>query len=56
MLIPWNTDAPCYHFPWATIGLIILNVLLFGAIVAVDGEGFEDCAATSSGSSWRRFW
>jgi membrane associated rhomboid family serine protease len=42
MLIPWDTDAPCYHFPWATIGLIILNVLLFGALVAAEGEGFDE--------------
>lgn len=29
MLIPYNTDAPIYHFPWATIGLIVANCLLF---------------------------
>lgn len=27
-LIPIGTDAPVYHFPWGTIGLIALNVLL----------------------------
>ena len=29
MLIPYNTDAPLYYFPYATIGTIVLNVLLF---------------------------
>jgi membrane associated rhomboid family serine protease len=31
-LIPYATDAPIYHFPWATIGLIVLNVIAFGAL------------------------
>lgn len=31
MLIPINTDAPLYHFPYATIGLIIVNVVCFAA-------------------------
>jgi membrane associated rhomboid family serine protease len=42
MLIPWNTDAPIYHFPWATLGLIGINVAAFVGIVATQGEGFED--------------
>jgi membrane associated rhomboid family serine protease len=29
MIIPWGTDAPIYHRPFATIGMIALNVLLF---------------------------
>jgi len=29
VLIPYNTDAPIYHFPFATIGLIIVNALAF---------------------------
>lgn len=29
MFIPYNTDAPLYHFPYATIGTIIVNVLLY---------------------------
>jgi membrane associated rhomboid family serine protease len=29
MLVPVNTDAPIYHFPAATIGLIITNVVVF---------------------------
>lgn len=31
MLFPYNTDAPIYHFPYGTIGLIVANVLLFFA-------------------------
>jgi membrane associated rhomboid family serine protease len=29
MLIPYNTDAPLYHFPIATIATIVINVLMF---------------------------
>jgi membrane associated rhomboid family serine protease len=29
VLIPYNTDAPIYHRPIATIGLIVLNVMVF---------------------------
>ena len=29
MLIPWGTDAPIYHKPFATVGLIVVNVLVF---------------------------
>ncbi|MGP0062962.1 MAG: rhomboid family intramembrane serine protease [Isosphaeraceae bacterium] len=29
MIIPWGTDAPIYHRPFATIALIVLNVLAF---------------------------
>ncbi|MCA9010145.1 MAG: rhomboid family intramembrane serine protease [Planctomycetaceae bacterium] len=30
-LIPINTDAPLYHFPYATIGLIVVNTMCFVA-------------------------
>lgn len=33
MLIPWNTDAPIYHAPWATGGFILVNVAVFGAML-----------------------
>ena len=33
MLIPYSTDAPVYHFPFVTIGLITLNVLAFAATI-----------------------
>jgi len=29
MLIPYNTDAPIYHWPYATLGTIILNVFIY---------------------------
>jgi len=29
MIIPWGTDAPLYHRPIATIGLIVVNVVVY---------------------------
>lgn len=37
MLIPVNTDAPIYHFPAGTIGLIVVNVAAF----LLTGAGFR---------------
>jgi len=34
MLLPINTDAPIYHFPWVTIGLIVANTAAFAAWMA----------------------
>lgn len=34
MLLPINTDAPIYHFPWVTISLIGVNVAAFVAQMA----------------------
>ncbi len=31
MILPWGTDAPIYHRPVATIGVIVVNVLIFVA-------------------------
>ncbi|MFO0947629.1 MAG: rhomboid family intramembrane serine protease [Planctomycetota bacterium] len=31
MLIPCNTDAPIYHWPYATVGIIAVNVAVFFA-------------------------
>lgn len=38
MIIPLGTDAPIYHFPFATVGMIVVNVLLFlfGPAIVVD--------------------
>ncbi|MEZ6123354.1 MAG: rhomboid family intramembrane serine protease [Planctomycetaceae bacterium] len=30
-MIPISTDAPIYHFPYATIGLMVANVICFAA-------------------------
>lgn len=37
-LIPINTDAPLYYFPYATIGLIVVNIVCF----AVTGFAMND--------------
>ena len=39
MIIPWGTDAPLYHRPFATIAMIAINVLLF---FAVPRSAYED--------------
>lgn len=36
-MIPYSTDAPIYHFPYATIGLIVANVLAFIALPGPSG-------------------
>lgn len=41
MIIPWNTDAPIYHPPVATVGLIAVNVLVFVGLVAVGPDAAE---------------
>jgi membrane associated rhomboid family serine protease len=40
MIIPWGSDAPLYHRPIATIGLIVLSVASFLAFPARDREGW----------------
>ena len=39
MIIPWGTDAPLYHRPFATIAMIAINVLLF---FVVPRSAYED--------------
>ncbi len=41
MLIPWATDAPIYHRPWATITLMVISTLVFGLTVGLDDELVE---------------
>ena len=41
MLIPYNTDAPIYHWPYATLGTIIVNVLIFAQIFFLGEEQQE---------------
>lgn len=38
MLIPLHTDAPAYHGPWGTIGLIATNSLVFLGTAKVDPD------------------
>jgi membrane associated rhomboid family serine protease len=42
MLIPFRTDAPIYYWPFATVGLIVVNTLAFFALAASDFAGAED--------------
>ena len=37
IVIPTGTDAPIYHWPYATVGMIILNVALLFAVPPVAG-------------------
>ncbi len=43
MFFPLNTNAPIYHYPFATIGLIIVNAVMFFATIGlvVDAEHVE---------------
>ncbi len=42
MIFPYSTDAPVYHFPFATIGLIVLNtVIFFASVSGVDDVDLE---------------
>jgi membrane associated rhomboid family serine protease len=40
VFFPYSTDAPIYHRPWGTIGLIALNTVVFGLVLSgnVDPE------------------
>ena len=40
ILIPIGTDAPLYHRPFATIGLIAANVAVFAFTIAGENEGW----------------
>jgi membrane associated rhomboid family serine protease len=40
MLIPYNTDAPIYHWPIATVGLIVVNTFVALLSMAMSEETF----------------
>ncbi len=40
MLIPYSTDAPVYHFPFVTIGLVLINIAVF-AVTMTSLEEFR---------------
>lgn len=42
MLLPYRTDAPVYYFPWATIGLIVVNVVAFLATFGLPAKEFQE--------------
>lgn len=42
MLIPYSTDAPVYYWPFATVGLIAANLLVFLGVVSGNLGAAED--------------
>ncbi len=44
MIIPYATDAPIYHFPRATLGIIVANVAIFAACRLGDPAAAEPYA------------
>jgi membrane associated rhomboid family serine protease len=60
IVIPTGTDAPIYHWPYATVGLIVLNVLLLFLVPPVaSAPRFDDNGEIISGkdevSAFERF-
>lgn len=53
-MFPINTDAPIYHWPYGTVGLILLNTLIFlclphpDAFILMHGEGLTPLQWVSS--------
>ena len=41
MLIPYQTDAPLYHWPISTVGTIVVNVLVFLFVITQPKEVAE---------------
>ncbi len=41
MIFPYQTDAPIYHWPFATVGLIVVNALVFGVELGAEPEQIE---------------
>ncbi|MCZ6574112.1 MAG: hypothetical protein O7C98_13215 [Planctomycetota bacterium] len=48
MIAPWRTDAPVYHRPWATLGLILANILVY-FMLGVPGPPRETLWGTVGG-------
>jgi len=42
MLIPWGSDAPLYHWPVATVAMILANVLAFIGLLAMSQQLQEE--------------
>lgn len=41
MFIPYSTDAPIYHWPFATVGMMVLNTVVFVATFSLNPEIWE---------------
>ncbi len=41
MLIPYQTDAPIYHWPIVTVGTIVVNVLVFFFVLTRPEESYD---------------
>jgi membrane associated rhomboid family serine protease len=41
MIIPWSTDAPIYHRPWATIALMVASIVAFGLTAGLAHDDLE---------------
>jgi membrane associated rhomboid family serine protease len=46
MIIPYSTDAPVYYMPFATVGLIVANVVIFFGVAVGNLGPFEDWMVT----------
>jgi hypothetical protein len=42
LLVPIKTDAPIYHLPVVTIGMIVVNVVAFAAMFALPEDDYID--------------
>jgi len=42
MLLPFGSDAPLYHLPIATVSMILLNVLAYFGVGALEGQMSEE--------------
>ena len=49
IIAPWRTDAPVYHRPWATLGLILASVAVFAFLGTPDPERVQVLAGMHSG-------
>ena len=52
-MIPYSTDAPVYHWPVATVGLIAANVAVLVAVMTLEDPVAGPpvtCSSTARGS------
>lgn len=38
LIVPISTDAPIYHYPIATVGMIVSNIVIFGISMSIDPD------------------